>query len=376
MTAPRPGVGSAPIAFPLMYAVIMAGGGGTRLWPLSRPETPKPFLPLLDDRSLLQRTVDRIVGHAELGLQPDDVAVVTERRYGPMVRQQLPGVRVIAEPLGRNTAAAIALATLQFDRDPSEVMLVLPADAWIDPERDGVYREVLKTVGRVARDGAFDIEAPLVTLGVQTERPAIEYGYLVPDYDSGAVIDGIRMYPLSGFEEKPNLERAGQLYAQLGVAWNAGIFLWQRRAIRDAIDRYTGLITMIGSVAGSESGLQAAYDRLRPVSIDHAVMEGAASDRRVVMGSMAVGWSDLGSWTQLIAAVGGTGTGRVIPPNEPVKATESDLIVERIGGRLEVSAGPRDILAQSPVALLSGAATAPEPVERLVSRVAEWEERQ
>jgi mannose-1-phosphate guanylyltransferase len=255
-------------------------------------------------------------------------------------------------------------------------MLVLPADAWIDPERDGVYREVLKTVGRVARDGAFDIEAPLVTLGVQTERPAIEYGYLVPDYDSGAVIDGIRMYPLSGFEEKPNLERAGQLYAQLGVAWNAGIFLWQRRAIRDAIDRYTGLITMIGSVAGSESGLQAAYDRLRPVSIDHAVMEGAASDRRVVMGSMAVGWSDLGSWTQLIAAVGGTGTGRVIPPNEPVKATESDLIVERIGGRLEVSAGPRDILAQSPVALLSGAATAPEPVERLVSRVAEWEERQ
>ena len=86
-----------------MYAVIMAGGGGTRLWPLSRPETPKPFLPLLDERSLLQRTVDRIVA-PELGLRPDDVAVVTERRYGPMVRVQLPGVHVIAEPLGRNTA--------------------------------------------------------------------------------------------------------------------------------------------------------------------------------------------------------------------------------------------------------------------------------
>jgi mannose-1-phosphate guanylyltransferase len=97
-----------------MYAVIMAGGGGTRLWPLSRPETPKPFLPLLDDESLLRRTVARIVGHAELDLQPEDVAVVTERRYGPMVREQLPGVHVIAEPLGRNTAAAIALATLRF----------------------------------------------------------------------------------------------------------------------------------------------------------------------------------------------------------------------------------------------------------------------
>jgi mannose-1-phosphate guanylyltransferase len=293
-----------------------------------------------------------------------------------MVRQQLPGVRVIAEPLGRNTAAAIALATLQFERDPSEVMLVLPADAWIDPERDGLYREVLKAVSRAARDGAFGVEAPLLTLGVQTERPATDYGYLIPDYDAGTVVDGIKMYPLSGFEEKPNLERAGQLYAQLGVAWNAGIFLWQRRAIRDAIDRYTGLITMIGSVAGSESGLRAAYDRLKPVSIDHAVMEGAASDHRVVMGSMAVGWSDLGNWTQLIGALGGTGTGRVIPPNEPVTAGEGDLIIERLAGHLSVRAGPRDILAQSPVALLTGAAASPEPVEALVARVAEWEERQ
>ena len=133
---------------------------------------------------------------------------------------------------------------------------------------------------------------------------------------------------------------------------------------------------MIGSVAGSDSGLRAAYDRLKPVSIDHAVMEGAASDHRVVMGSMAVGWSDLGSWTQLIAALGGTGTGRVIPPNEPAHAAEADLVIERVGGRLAVSTGPRDILAQSPVALLTGAAERPEPVEALVHRVAEWEERQ
>ena len=354
----------------------MAGGGGTRLWPLSRPETPKPFLPLLGDRSLLQLTVDRIVGHKELDLAPDDVAVVTERRYGPMVRAQLPGVRVIAEPIGRNTAAAIALSTLKFDRDPSEVMLVLPADAWIEPELDGVYRGVIKAAAKIAAEGAFGIDAPLMTLGVQTQYPATEYGYLIPDYDAGAVIADIKAYPLQGFEEKPNHERAGQLYAQLGVAWNAGIFLWQRRAIRDAIERYTGLMTMIGTVASSETGLQAAYDRLRPLSIDRAVMEGAASDRRVAMAGMNVGWSDLGSWTQLVAAVKGEGTGRVVPPNEAAHAEEGDLVVERTSGTLAVSAGPRDILAQSPVALLTGAAARREPVEALISRVAAWEERQ
>src|SRR5829696_8692628 len=187
-----------------MYAIVMAGGGGTRIWQLSRPETPKPFLPLLGERSLLQRTVDRIVGHAELGLQPSDVAVVTERRYGPMVREQLPGVHVISEPMGRNTAAAIALATLQFPRDPAEVMVVLPADAWIDPARDGVYRSVIAAMSKLAGDGFFGIDSPLVTLGVQAERPATEYGYLFPDVFSGALSDGIQTYPLLGFQEKPN----------------------------------------------------------------------------------------------------------------------------------------------------------------------------
>jgi mannose-1-phosphate guanylyltransferase len=359
-----------------MYAVIMAGGGGTRLWPLSRPETPKPFLPLLGDASLLQRTVSRIVGHAGLPLSIEDVAVVTERRYAPMVRDQVPGAHVISEPLGRNTAAAIALATLAFERDPEEVMLVLPADAHIDPERDGIYRSVIAAAATMARDGAFDIATPLVTLGVQVERPATEYGYLIPDVGRGATLaEGIRAYPLQGFQEKPDRERAADLFSRAGVAWNAGIFLWQRRAIRDAIERYTGLVTMIGAVAGSPSGLASAYDRLKPISIDHAVMEGAASDRKVVMASMSVGWSDLGSWTQLVAALGGRGTGRVVPPGEAVHAGDGDLVIERVNGRLTVAAGPRDILATNPVALLAGAVPAREPVDALVARVAEWEDR-
>src|SRR5512140_1358945 len=119
-----------------MYVVIMAGGGGTRLRPLSTSERPKPFLPLLPGgETLLQRTVARLRG-AEIGEDPD-VAVVVSAAWAPLVAAQVPGARLIIEPEGRNTAAAIALAALEPDRDPNAVMVVLPADQRIDPDRAG-----------------------------------------------------------------------------------------------------------------------------------------------------------------------------------------------------------------------------------------------
>lgn len=358
-----------------MYAVILAGGGGTRLWPLSRPETPKPFLPLLGERSLLQLTVDRLVGHPELPLGPDDVTIVTDRRYAGLVRDQLAGVHVLAEPTGRNTAAAIALAALRIDRDPAEVMLVLPADQLIDDAMEGAYRGVLAAAETELARGFLDVEEPLVTLGVPPTRPATEYGYLVPDTSRGQTRQ-LTAYPLLRFQEKPTVEQAIQLRNNPGTAWNAGIFLWRRRAIQAALAKYTSLVTLLGPVASSEVGLAQAYDHAQPLSIDRAVMESAASDHRVVMGSMAVGWNDLGSWTQLLAAVGAGGEGRVVQPNEAAEATPDDLIVERTAGRLSVSAGPRAILGQSASALITGGASFRPQVESLVGRVAAWEERQ
>src|SRR5215203_7056761 len=120
-----------------MYAVILAGGGGTRLHPLSRPERPKPFLPLLGERSLLQATVERVAGLT------DDITVVTDRRYEQLVREQVPATAMVLEPLGRNTAAAIALATLVIERPDDEVMVVLPADQTVD--RTDVFSAVLRT---------------------------------------------------------------------------------------------------------------------------------------------------------------------------------------------------------------------------------------
>jgi mannose-1-phosphate guanylyltransferase len=339
---------------------------------MSRNETPKPFLPLLGDRSLLRMTVDRVIDHAELPIRPADIAVVTDRRYAPLVQEQLAGVRILAEPAARNTAAAIALAALHLDHPGDEVMVVLPADHLIIDE--DLFRTVLLEAARLA-EGAFEIDSPLVTLGIQVSRPATEYGYLLPVPNSRTKLNGIWASPLRGFEEKPTRERAAVLQGEPEVFWNAGIFLWRRDAIVDALGRYTSLPTILGSFASSESGLAAAYDQLHPISIDRAVMEGAASDRRVVMAGMNVGWNDLGSWTALLQAIGGSGTGSVIQPSEPAEATEDDLIVERVNGRLTVADGPRDILATAPTALLRGAAGSRPAVQQLVDRVASWEER-
>ncbi|HEY7737153.1 MAG TPA: sugar phosphate nucleotidyltransferase [Candidatus Limnocylindrales bacterium] len=358
-----------------MYVVIMAGGGGTRLWPLSRPERPKPFLPLLGDESLLQRTVARLLDGNELDLAGSDITVVTDRRYAVMVHEQLPGVRVLGEPLGRNTAAAIALATTAIDRPDEEVMAVLPADHHMDPEREGMFRGVLADAERELAEGAFDIEDPLVTLGVQMTRPATEYGYLVPDESRRQGPEtGHRLvaYRLSAFEEKPPLGRAQELYAKYGVAWNAGMFLWRRRAIRAALERYTGLLTLIATAVHSPAALESAYDRLTPISIDHAVMEGAASDGRVVMGALDVGWSDLGNWTALLEAIAGPGSGigRVVPPGEALELDGDDLAVRSIDGKLVLEHGPGGTMASDlPMAHLAHARARAGAIEALLDRV-------
>ena len=353
-----------------MYAVIMAGGGGTRLHPLSRPERPKPFLPLLGRHSLLQMTVARLMDGAELGLQPADVTIVTHRSYVRLVEEQLPGIHVLAEPLARNTAAAIALATLAIDRPDDEVMVVLPADHAIDPAREPTFRSVLRRAADHLATGAFDIEDPMVTLGITADRPATEYGYLIPRFDRRAEIAGLEAYPLKGFEEKPKPERALELQALPGVAWNAGMFLWRRHAVRTTLQRYTGLIQSLGPMAGTPALLERAYDGIKPVSIDYAVMEGAARDGRVVMAAMDVGWSDIGNWTALLAAIGVPGTGEVVQAGERVEVAKGDLVVRRVNGRPGVVEPPESgsMTALQPIAVLRGAASGADRIEDMLRR--------
>lgn len=349
-----------------MYAVIMAGGGGTRLHPLSRPECPKPFLPLTGERTLLQATVDRV---AEL--TDGRIWVVADGRYRRLVESQTPAATLLEEPMGRNTAAAIALAVLAIDQPDDEVMLVLPADQTIERVED--FQHVISVAADRLATGSFGLGDPLVTLGVRPDRPATEYGYLLPVTDRAETIDGITAYPLRAFEEKPNPARAEDLLRISGAAWNAGMFLWRRRAIRAALERYTGLVQSLGPMISSPTMLQGAYESIqRPLSIDYAVMEGAARDGQVVMASMDVGWSDLGSWTELLAAIGARGTGAVVKAGDTVDVEADDLVIRRKDGRLGVIAplGRGSMTATQPLAVLRGAAPDRARIDDLIARCA------
>jgi mannose-1-phosphate guanylyltransferase len=337
-----------------MYVVIMAGGGGTRLRPLSTAERPKPFLPLLGTESLLQATVRRLAGMPGLD---DDITVITDQRYERLVRAQVPDAGVLVEPAGRNTAAAVALATVGVDRPDDEVMVVLPADHLVAPDREDVFRDILALAAERLATGSFGVDDPLVTLGVQVTHPSVEYGYLIPKVTMGTDVGGIRAYPLQAFEEKPKPARAEELARLQGVAWNAGMFLWRRSAIRAALERYTGLVRLLEPTIAAPVLLRQAYEQLKPVSIDYAVMESAARDGRVVMGSMDVGWSDIGSWSALLAAIGAGGQGAVVETGERTEVAADDLVVRRVDGTVRVlrplEAG--SMTAAQPVAVLRGA---------------------
>ncbi len=258
-----------------MYAVILAGGGGTRLWPLSRPECPKPFLPLIGDRTLLQRTWDRIV--PEL-VAAGDVAVVTDRRYVDIVRQQLPGLRedmLLAEPVGRNTAAAVAFAAAALDRSDDDVMLVLPADHLVADEPG--FRDILRRAASARRSSSARR---------RTGSPGHARNCAGRTGDRLRLRRRRRPDPRSRrgghvarFVEKPSVDDARAMLAgPTPVAWNAGIFLWRRDALRAAFEAGSPdiLADVEAGVAGGPERLEAAYARLRATSIDYAVLEPAA----------------------------------------------------------------------------------------------------
>jgi mannose-1-phosphate guanylyltransferase len=271
------------------YAVIMAGGSGTRFWPLSRSTRPKQFLALgPDDRSLLRATAERVWDL----LPAERTFVVTSEQLREQVEHELPELQphqILAEPVGRNTAPCIGWAATHIKRvDEEAIMAVLPADHYIS-ETDA-YVDTLRRGLEAATHGDY------VTIGIRPTRAETGYGYI----EVGSELDP-GVFRARRFVEKPNRQRAEQFVGSGRFLWNSGMFFFLASRILEAIDQHLpGLGQELqrydeAAKAGEEAAVvQETYAKLPAVSIDHGIME-KVNAVSVVPGSFA--WSDLGSWT-------------------------------------------------------------------------------
>ena len=276
------------------YALIAAGGQGTRLWPMSRAKLPKQMLPLIDDHSMFHTSIKRIGGL----FSPENTFVVTGRDYADELQAEVPHIprrNFILEPHAKNTAPALALALAHIQaRDPEATVAILTADHHI-ADRDR-FCHVLEVAYQVAQDGR------IVTLGISPSHPATGYGYI----EQGPVIDeidGFKVYQSARFTEKPDIVRATQFLASGQYSWNSGMFIWKVSAAMRDLERYQpamyAMCSYLQSAADSpdyREKLNDIWETMPNLSIDFAIMEKADN---IAVIPTDIGWSDVGSWSSL-----------------------------------------------------------------------------
>ena len=327
-----------------MYVVILAGGTGTRFWPLSRKSRPKQLISVLDGPTMLQRTVERV-----LPMQPKRILVVTNRLQAEETEKQLARYRsltsldVIAEPLGRNTAPAVGLAAaIIAAHDPEGVMTVLPADHYIRDD-DGL-RRVLQAAAHTARNGW------LVTLGIVPTAPETGYGYLEADMS----LRGEGPFPVTRFVEKPDRATALGYLESGNYFWNSGMFVWRADTILSEIadqmpELSTALATLsfngdVWELSDLAGQIARIYGAIGSQSIDYGVME--KSDK-VQMLPAGIGWSDLGSWSALPEVVATDELETVVVNSSAHIAIDSRRCVVSGNGGVVATIGVDDLIVVS-----------------------------
>ena len=351
------------------YVVIMAGGRGERLWPLSREHLPKPFLRLFGGQSLLERTVAR----ARRLAPPERIFIITHRELVRLAHEQsqLPLAQIIGEPVGRNTAACIGLGALLVQhRDPQAVMVVLPADHYIENEEALI--ELLRRAGELAHS-----QDQLVTLGIVPTHPATGFGYI--ELDRSQIVQGwgsVTAYRARSFTEKPNFAQAQEFLQRECYLWNSGMFVWKAAVILKEIERclpglHEGLVQVRPwlSTAQFERQLSEVYSKLESISIDYGVMQRAS--HVAVIPVEGIGWNDVGDWNAVRGIFPGDEHGNVCVGGSPLlRQTRRSLFFSSHPTKTMAALGVEDlIVVDTPEALLVAHSSHTQQVRELAQHV-------
>jgi mannose-1-phosphate guanylyltransferase len=324
-----------------LYAVIMAGGVGSRFWPRSREKTPKQLLEIGQKGTLIQNTVQRI----EPLIPTDQTYIVTNKLQRSKVLKQLPGVpeeNILMEPFGRNTAPCIGLAAMHIlKRDPEAVMIVLPSDHLIKDETE--FLRVLHLASEAANEPGW-----LVTIGIKPDRPETGFGYIQfndePDPKNPFFSRGL--FRVRAFAEKPNLETAVQFLESGDFVWNSGMFIWRadtilrelKKHMPEMIDELSKIDRAIGAKE-YDHVLETVYHVIRGQSIDYGVME-KAEHVFVIKGDF--GWSDVGSWDEVYRISGKDDEGNSITGRVFHQDTTGSII--HAGDKFVATVGVEDLI--------------------------------
>jgi len=322
------------------YALIMAGGGGTRLWPMSRKDTPKQLLPLVGNDSMFKTSVERLLPL----FKPEQIYVVTGQNYVEALKAEAPKVpaqNFIVEPYGRDTAPAVGLAVSVIEkRDPQATIAILTADHHIG--KPDQFLKILQAAYEIAQ------EDKIITLGISPTYPATGFGYIQQGEQLGAAHDVI-YYVSKGFKEKPDVVRATQFLSSGKYTWNSGMFIWKAavaqaefQSQQAAMYRLFKELQAAVDTPDYQSKLESIWEKTTKMSLDFAIMENA---RNIVVIPSDIGWSDVGSWSSMFEVLphdqfGNCANGQVVD-KKILLDTNGSLIYS---DRMVVTIGLEDVI--------------------------------